>query len=59
MVDWSSLLHPEDQGVCPGASSDARVIVGHGKRAIVGDCQKGPKKAPWKGFFILSFNIAV
>lgn len=59
VVDWSSFLHPGDQGVCPGASGDGRVIVEHGKRAVVGDCQKGSKKAPWRAFFILPCNIAI
>lgn len=59
VVDRSSLLHPGDQGVCPAASGEARVIAEHGTRAIVGDCQKGSKKAPWKAFFILPCNIEI
>lgn len=45
VVDQSLLLHPGDQRVCPAASGKARIIVEHGKRAIVRDCQKGSKKA--------------
>lgn len=52
MVDWSSLLHPGDESVCPGASGEARVIVEH-------DSQKGLKKAPWKAFFILPCNVSM
>jgi hypothetical protein len=59
VVDRSLLLHPGDQGVCPGASGDARVIVEPGKRAVVGDCQKGSKKAPRKAFFILPCNFTI
>lgn len=58
-VDQSLLLHPGDQGVCPAAGSEARIIVEHGKRTIVRDCQKGSKKAPWKAFFILPCNITI
>lgn len=59
VVDQSSLLHPGDQGICPAASGEVGVTVEHGKRAVVGDCQKGSKKLPWEAFFILPCNIAI